>query len=67
MDWTQYIQKIERAMLRGEQSIEHEGKRVTFRTADEAMKLIAYARQQQAAAQNGGIAPSQSYAEFGRD
>lgn len=66
-DWAAYITKIETAMLRGEKVVEHDGKRVEFRGIDEALKAIAYAKAQQAAAANAETASTQSYVEFWRD
>ena len=65
-DWAAYIRKIETAMLRGEKVVEHDGKQLEFRGADEALKLIAYARAQQNV-DAGDAIPTQSYAEFNRE
>jgi len=61
------VDALEAAMMRGELTVEHDGKRVTYRSVDDMQKAIAYGKQQLADAANGGSPTTQSYAEFSRD
>lgn len=60
------VDRLERALARGELTVEtSDGSRVTYRSIDELLKALAYAKQVLATAVAGST--TQSFATFTRD
>ncbi len=63
-----HVAALEAAVAAGVLTVEHNGRRVTYQSMSDLLKALAQARLEVAnAAASGGVAVTQSYAEFDRD
>lgn len=61
------IDRLEKALMRGELSVDYDGTRVTYRSTDELKSAIAYAKGQLNVTQGKPTRTTQTFAQFTRD